>query len=121
MSNSSCNSLNVVYVLTCIRCSCFYIGQSNNLKNRISCHLSTIRTNKTTSNCKVVKDHFNLDNHDMNKDFRFFVFKTDIEDLLTRLNIESHLIHLFESLQMKLLNESKPNVFNYNKQTYLFK
>ena len=41
-SNSSCLSLNCIYVLKCIKCEFYYIGQTKNLKQRIKQHLSSI-------------------------------------------------------------------------------
>ena len=51
----SCNSINVVYFLSCNSCegasnSTTYIGQTTNLRNRMNNHISECRTGKSSCN-----------------------------------------------------------------------
>ena len=65
--------------------------------------------------------HFNTKDHCVKENFRFFIFKNNIEDLSDRLNIETQLIHLFLKLDIPILNEKITDMFKYRKHTYLFK
>ena len=59
----TCNSLNVIYYLSCLCCNkTTYIGKTNNMRKRMNCHISEIRTGNTTNkfdkhviNCKLTK------------------------------------------------------------------
>ena len=45
----TCNSINVIYFLTCLCCKITtYIGKTNNMRKRMNCHISEIRTENTT-------------------------------------------------------------------------
>ena len=66
--NIRCNSQNVVYLITCIKCSRQYIGStSTELKVRFRNHKSTMINNKRT--CEVAT-YFNKTPHDLS-DFKF--------------------------------------------------
>ena len=82
--------------------------------------MSSIKNNKSSSNCKCVFKHFNENSHDSSKDFRFLVLRTNIEDLKERILIESNYIHLFKELKIKILNDSQPNILFNNKTIKLF-
>ena len=119
LSNSNCKSVNCVYILLCTFCSSFYVGQTKNLEERIKTHLRSIRLNRSSSNCKCVFNHFNQKSNSINN-FKFLVFKTDIIDLKERMNLEGNLIYLFKVLDLKLLNESIPDIINYRNGVKLF-
>lgn len=54
-SNLTCDSANVIYVISCLRCNIHYIGQTMNpLRTRLGQHLSDIRLEKPTS----IAEHF---------------------------------------------------------------
>lgn len=58
--NISCNSSNIIYVITCRRCNLQYVGEtSRTLRDRLSDHCSAIRTCKNTP----IGTHFNLPQH----------------------------------------------------------
>jgi hypothetical protein len=108
LDNSTCSSLNVIYILSCNRCPTFYIGQTTNFKRRLQVHINSIKNNKTTSNCTTVMNHFNTMNHDLD-DITFTIFNVNTEPLMKRLNLETQLIHLFKNLNVNLLNEKIPD------------
>jgi len=119
LSNSNCKSVNCIYILLCTLCSSFYVGQTKNLEERIKTHLRSIRLNRSSSNCKCVFNHFNQNKHSINY-FIFLVFKTDIIDLKERMNLEGNLIYLFKVLDLKILNESIPDIINFRNGVKLF-
>ena len=114
MRNSNCHSLNIIYIIYCKSCFFFYIGQTNNLRNRFNRHKRNIQLNiQDDETVKLVK-HFNLPDHFL-KNFSFFIFKTDIEILLDRLIQELFLCHLFSKLEIPILNDRLPKVDHFKK------
>jgi hypothetical protein len=111
MNDSSCNSKNILYIINCKLCNCYYIGQSMSAKGRLKSHVRAIRLNRTTSNCVCVYQHFNSPHHNTLNYFTFYIFKTDIDSKFHRLNLESQLIHLFIKLGINLLNERIPDLY----------
>ena len=84
-------------------------------------HLKTIEFNRSFgSNCTSVYEHFNRSKHNINRDFSFLVFKTDLDTLQIRLSVEAQLIHLFRVLKIRILNEFLPNIANYKFLANLF-
>jgi len=56
----SCNSKDLIYLITCTKCSIQYVGETGqNLRDRINNHKSTIRTGKKTP----ISIHFNSTEH----------------------------------------------------------
>ncbi len=111
MSNSNCKSKNILYIINCKLCNCYYIGQSMIAKGRLKSHIRAVRLNRTTSNCVCVYQHFNSPNHNTLNYFTFYIFKTDIDNKFQRLSLETQLIHLFLKLGMILLNEKIPDLY----------
>ena len=59
----TCNTSNVIYIITCTKCNKQYIGETGRkLKTRISEHLRNIAKNQNT----VIGTHFNSANHKSN-------------------------------------------------------
>jgi hypothetical protein len=59
----NCNSTDVIYVISCIKCNKLYVGQTGRmLKDRINNHRSDIRLKKATA----VSIHFNGPHHSLN-------------------------------------------------------
>jgi hypothetical protein len=113
--NSDCNSLNVIYILKCNFCESFYIGQTNNLKNRIKSRIYSIKSFiPFHKNNSCVSIHFNLKPHNFLYHFSFCVFRHNVEDLNERLNIESFLINLFLKLKLKILNDFIPSLKDFH-------
>lgn len=54
--NFTCDSKNVLYILKCNGCDDFYLGQTKDLKQRISKHKSDIK-HPHNSNCRVCAEH----------------------------------------------------------------
>jgi hypothetical protein len=112
-SPSSCHSLNCIYIINCTRCSKFYVGQtSRSIKVRIKEHLYKIKyfinlnlnfgnlEDKISSNkdTEILYRHF-ASNHNLEQDFKFQVFSTNVisyrhrleNDLILILNTRSPL------------------------------
>ena len=74
MSESNCRSLNLIYIIYCKTCPCFYIGQTNNLRNRFRNHKRNILTKNIKSKpdlndgVNLVK-HFCQNDHNSRKNF----------------------------------------------------
>ena len=112
INNRICNTSNIIYILICVRCNYFYIGQSGrNFKIRFSEHIKNILgfMNLSKNNSEVAS-HFNLKRHNYKTDLKFCIFKKDIYNLEHRLSIETDLINIFMSLKFKILNAKIPNI-----------
>ena len=126
MCKSDCRALNVIYIIYCKICPHLYIGQTNCLRNRFNNHKRNILTNildydSDINDGKNVVIHFNQKDHNLRKNFGFFIFKNNIQDLGDRLNLENQLQHLCLALNIPLLNDRIADKYLYRKQIYLFK
>lgn len=105
-SESSCNSINCVYIISCTKCSKFYVGQtSRSIKVRIKEHLYKIKyfINLFLINCnfeeklmshkdtEILYRHFASD-HNLDQDFKFQVFSTNFVSYRHRLENDLILI-----------------------------
>ena len=65
MDKCDCNSSNIVYIIRCLKCEEFYIGQSSkSVKIRIGQHIRAIKNFKPFLNyTNEVGYHFNLSGH----------------------------------------------------------
>ena len=142
VSNGSCWSKNCVYILKCTRCNFYYIGQTKNFKKRMYTHIYNIKKfdpkiskfkrvlkplkydiykgskNKTYNNGFQLYKHFNESNHNLDRDFKYYIFKTGIKTKKKRLFIENDLINLFINSKEKLLNDFIPK--HYYCKKFLF-
>ena len=113
-NDSNCKSENVIYILSCKLCKMYYIGQSNNIYNRINTHISKIKNftpfNNNNSNC--VSNHFNLKFHNYKLHLNFFIIHTDMYNLKDRLNVEKFYIHLLNRLNINIINDFIPFIRN---------
>lgn len=58
----NCNSCNIIYLITCLKCKIQYVGETGNaLRDRMNGHRSCVKLNKDTP----VGIHFNSKNHDL--------------------------------------------------------
>jgi len=58
-NNVSCNSSNVLYIITCSKCHLQYVGETvNSLSTRFYCHRSSFMHPEKSQNCKILSDHF---------------------------------------------------------------
>ncbi len=119
---SNCSTNNAIYIIKCSNCSSYYVGQTENIKRRLSTHISNCFYNTPPKNLNTacVVEHFNNGVCSLNN-FSFLVFRADIVNKYQRLNIETMLIHLFLDLSIKLLNDKIPDKFYWNRKfTKLF-
>ena len=80
------------------------------MKTRIKKHLSNINSYKNfCSNYTEVSFHFGNEFHNIETDFRFFVFK-QVDTDIKRKNVEADLIAVFTKFGQRLLNSFIPNI-----------
>jgi len=117
LNNCNCDSTNLVYIILCIKCNVFYIGQtSRKFSTRFREHIKNICTVKKQINTNSeLCLHFNKTKHDLYTDLRFFIFKDSLADLHHRLSVETDLIHIFIALNLTVLNEKIASI-NYIKK-----
>lgn len=93
-TNLNCNSKDVIYVLRCKTCQAEYIGETENLRNRINTHNSHIRTNRRL--CRATDHLVECGLHLSHVNDRYQVFLLDVEhDSYVRKAKESYYIRLF--------------------------
>ena len=111
-NNSSCDSQGNIYLIKCMKCNCFYIGETSRLISiRVKEHIADIKgfiafEKRNTS----VSKHFNLLNHSL-ENFKFTILFKDINDDSTRFNLEAKIIHLFKLYKMDIINETFPSIY----------
>ena len=71
---SSCDSKNCVYLIKCKLCSAFYVGETNDIKQRMANHISKIKhfSPYEAANHNATSVHFNLKEHFYLQHFSFF-------------------------------------------------
>jgi hypothetical protein len=98
-NHCTCISKQVVYIIKCIKCNCFYIGETEGIASkRISQHINSILKfdyKEAFIFSKPVAEHFRLKNHVLNRDFRFCIFNKNLINKV-RLSTESDLISIFK-------------------------
>ena len=120
LSNSNCESENLIYIINCRLCNFYYVGQTKRIKRRMRDHLNfCIFDNTFNSSCRVVSWHFNKHGHKLNKDFNFYIFRDNITELHFRLSIETQLITLFKRLGVKLMNDLIPDEYYFKSHPQL--
>ena len=85
---------------------------------RITEHLRNIRSftkniSKSLINLDRISEvavHFNLNGHKLTRDFKFFIFESNVNNSIIRKSIETDLINLFIKFDIKTLNNKKPNL-----------
>ena len=113
MSKSNCRSKNCIYIIICIKCKFYYIGQTINIYKRMLAHLNNIKNyEKNKGKIKFeVANHFNKKAHNLKTDLKFCVFKNDIVTLEERLFIENDLINIFIKAKLNIINDYIPQHF----------
>ena len=115
---TNCSAVGCVYIIQCKKCNHFYIGEiSKTVKTRIQQHIRDIKFFKNNINQSLsnfnskspVAIHFALNNHNLEKDFCFFVYNENLLEDKTRKSIEADLIHIFKKLEINILNKDIPN------------
>jgi hypothetical protein len=107
----NCQSSNVIYIIRCILCNVFYVGQTKRrVVERLNEHFEDIKNFIPFIKCtSEVGMHFNLRRHNYRKHFSFYLFKKDIEDLKHRLSIETDLIHIIKEYNPPIVNLKIPS------------
>ena len=123
MSNSNCKSINLIYIIYCNKCLYYYIGQTNNFRNRFNAHkrnilLSIFDENSLNDVFELYK-HFSLPYHSLKDNFNFYIFKDNVNLLNDRLNYESQLLNLFLKLKVPLLNSRSKITNKYHYKNHL--
>jgi hypothetical protein len=114
MSNASCTSTNLIYIIICLKCNLFYIGEtSETLEKRISQHLNHKKKFKPFEKYheKEVARHFRTKGHNL-RHFKICVFRAELNDTMLRKNYELDLINRFNINKKRCINIIKSK---YNK------
>ena len=121
MNNCSCDSKFVIYIIRCLQCNIFYIGQTNCIKNRISAHLRSFFPNSAENKFEAsIAHHFKFNHPNLGSVFRFYIFRNDIFNVFDRLNLESQLILLFKHLKVKIINQRINSPYYWKTNLSLF-
>ena len=64
-------------------------------------------------------EHFNGQDHQTLENFTFNIFNVNLDNLIKRLNLESHLIHLFLKIGAILMNDFIPPLYYSNVNLFL--
>ena len=117
LCNGSCSSSNVIYILLCVKCNVFYIGQTGRqFSRRFREHVNNITRFKfIVQENTELSIHFNKSKHNLYNDLKFLIFKNNLSNLNDRLSSETDLIHIFKSLNLKVINAMIPHL-NYIKK-----
>lgn len=91
----NCDTENCIYVLVCVNCNKFYIGETNNLRLRTNLHRDHIKNNIGLNVSKHVHNCANSKNLD--KSFKIMPFyKVNTDDAQFRLTMEEYFIKKFK-------------------------
>ena len=98
----SCNTRNIIYIITCQKCTKQYIGETKReLKKRIYEHIYTIRSHKPTP----VSEHFNQIDHNLSHFKASGLFKVNTKNTRKRRLCEQKYITEFNTLAPKGINQ----------------
>lgn len=106
LSNATCMSNNLIYIIICKKCNLFYVGETGDtLKTRISQHINHILKFKPYEKYhdKEVARHFRRDKHKLS-DLKVCVFRTDLYEIQTRKYLELDLINRLNINKKRCLN-----------------
>jgi hypothetical protein len=112
ISNATCMTKNVIYIIICKKCNLFYVGEtSDTLKARISQHLNHILKFKPYEKYhdKEVARHFRRDKHKLS-DLKVCVFRADLSDTKLRKYLELDLINRLNINKKRCINTFKSNL-----------
>ena len=115
MTNSNCNSSNLIYCITCKRCKLQYIGQSKqSIRGRFTGHFYSITSDRSDV---AVGKHFNSNGHQKKDDISISVLEFIKEppqarcSIGIRLRVESNWIHTMRTLSPHGLNREAPKAY----------
>ncbi len=114
LSNCNCESRNLIYIIKCVKCKYFYVGETQNTaKIRINQHLNNIKNFTPYVNVKSeIAEHFNQKGHILINDFRFCIFKKGLFSKMERTSIEADIMNIIKMSENKkdiLINTIRPN------------
>ena len=118
-SNSTCSSDNLIYIIICLKCNLFYVGETGTSLNvRIRQHLNHIIKFKPFEkhHDKEVARHFRSTGHSL-KHFKVCVFKTNLPDVKIRKDFELDLINRLNINKKRCINIFKTK----NNKKFVFK
>jgi hypothetical protein len=118
LTNANCNTSNIIYIIICIKCNLFYIGETkNSLKIRFIQHLNNIMKFIPFERYhdKVVPLHFRRNNHKIS-DIKICVFKSEFNNEKDRKEQELDLINLFNIKYKNCINK----IISKNKTNFIF-
>ena len=119
MNNASCLTKNIIYIIICKRCSMLYVGEScKSLRDRATQHINHITKfipYEKYENKEVAR-HFRSKKHKLS-DFKICVFRSDLEEIEKRKNLELDLISRLNTNKKRCINKitskrSKKFIFN---------
>lgn len=121
VSNGNCQSTNLVYIISCIRCKVYYIGEtSKSLNQRISQHLYAIKKFRPYLDDNEVANHFCKKGHNLRFDFKVNIFKLNLQDNNLRKATEADLMHIFiRNFKTCILNKKIPKFLNSNNLSFI--
>ncbi len=106
--DTNCNTKCAMYAINCSLCKdIFYIGETGRLiSSRIKEHIRDIIHFKAYIQYNsVVSYHFNLLEHKLERDFKFYILMDELPDLKIRRDFENNTIHLISKLGGKIIND----------------
>ena len=107
LCNANCQTTNVIYIILCLKCKIFYIGETEkSLSARISQHIYTInnfKCYKKFHNKEVVR-HFNIKGHKIRGHFRCCIFKNNFMNEQKRKSAEMDLVNFLNIHYFKCIN-----------------
>ena len=118
ISNSTCSSFGVIYIIACKRCNKYYIGETKRTAfKRFSEHLKNIRSFRSNidkslinyEKCNETTIHFNCTKHVLNEDLQFFILVNSLSNDIIRRSKETDLINYFKTLKINILNSKIPD------------
>jgi len=115
-NNCCCINKKVVYIIKCMKCNCFYIGETGEYAYvRINQHIKSIVNFQPYKNNTFlpVAEHFRLKGHILFNHFRFCIFNKNLEKS-KRLSTEIDIINIFRQFTNTLNIKPDANKFNFN-------
>ena len=109
----SCQSSNIIYLLSCEKCELHYVGQtSTTLRQRASSHRYIFNKKTEVLHSRHLTTHFGLPGHDFNHDFKF----TPLQSVPVNENKKANSVDLqrLENKWITKLNTLHPSGLNTN-------
>ncbi|GFN80179.1 reverse transcriptase [Plakobranchus ocellatus] len=104
----TCNSNNIIYLITCQKCFKQYVGQTcQTLRSRFYHHRFTIHNDRDTP----VAKHFNLIDHNIQHLNIIAIDHLPHSDTISRLNKETFWIHTLKTTEPQGLNMNEQSSF----------